>query len=219
VDATYLAPEFLRKVRNYRSAGTVAKVHLALDALPDVPVKDAAGRPARIHIGAEIDYLERAFDSSKYGEFSQQPYLDVSFPSLHDAALAPAGKHVMSVHVQYAPHKLRQGDWNSQRDALGDAVMKTLERHIPNLAGKVLHRRVVTPLELEETFGLAGGHLRHGELALDQLFTMRPVLGWARYRTPVEGLYLCGAGAHPGIGNNGECGRNAAREILKGLRQ
>lgn len=218
MDAAHLTPDFLRKVRNYRSNGTVAKVHLALDALPDIPTRDNQGRPARIHIGPEIDYLERAFDASKYGEFSAHPYLDVSFPSLHEPAWAPQGKHVMSVHVQYAPYKLRSGDWNSRRNELADTVMKTLAAHIPDLAGKVLHRHVVTPLDLEETYGLTGGHLRHGELSLDQLFTMRPVLGSARYATPVSGLYLCGAGTHP-ASFSGQCGRNAAREILKGMRK
>ena len=216
VNPAHLTPDFLRKVRNYRSSGTVAKVHLALDALPDIPTRDSKGHPARIHIGPEIDYLERAFDASKYGEFSAHPYLDVSFPSLHEPAWAPQGKHVMSVHAQYAPFKLRDGDWNTRRDELADVVLKTLSAHMPDLPGKVLHRHVVTPLDLEETYGLTGGHLRHGELALDQLFTMRPVLGSARYATPVDALYLCGAGTHP-AGLDGQCGRNAAREILKGI--
>lgn len=218
VDPAHLAPDFLRKVRNYRSNGTVAKLHLALDALPDVPTRDAKGRPARIHIGPELDYLERAFDASKYGEFSAQPYLEVSFPTLHEPSWAPPGKQVMSVHVQYAPYRLRNGDWNSRREELAAVVMKTLASHMPDLAGKVLHRRVVTPLDLEETYGLTGGHLRHGELSLDQLFTMRPVLGCARYATPVSGLYLCGAGTHP-ASYEGQCGRNAAREIAKGMRK
>jgi phytoene dehydrogenase-like protein len=218
MDAGHLTPDFLRKVRNYRSRGTVAKVHLALDALPDAPTRDNQGRPARIHIGPEIDYLERAFDASKYGEFSAHPYLDVCFPSLHEPSWAPQGKHVMSVHVQYAPYTLRSGDWNSRRNELAEVVMKTLAAHMPDLAGKVLHRHVVTPLDLEETYGLTGGHLRHGELSLDQLFTMRPVLGSARYRTPVRGLYLCGAGTHP-ASFSGQCGSNAAREIVKGLRK
>lgn len=218
VDPAYLAPDFLRKMHNFRCNGTVAKLHLALDALPDIPTRDSQGRPARIHIGPEIDYLERAFDASKYGEFSAQPYLDVSFPSLHQPAWAPQGKHVMSVHVQYAPYRLRNGDWKSRRDELADVVMKTLAAHMPDLAGKVLHRHVVTPLDLEETYGLTGGHLRHGELSLDQLFTMRPVLGWARYATPVGGLYLCGAGTHP-ASFDGQCGRNAAREIARSMRK
>ncbi len=218
VDPTHLAPDFLRKVRNLRCAGTVAKVHLALDGLPKVPVRDAAGRPARIHIGPEIDYLERAFDASKYGEISQKPYLAVSFPSLHDGSLAPEGKHVMSVHVQYAPYKLRKGDWNARREELGDLAVRTLAEQMPDLSGKILHRHVVTPLDLEQTYGLTGGHLLHGELALDQLFTMRPVLGWARHRTPVSRLYLCGAGTHP-ASVRGQSGRNAAREIAKDLRK
>lgn len=247
VDAAHLTPDFLAKLRNYRCAGTVARVHLALDALPVFTAlkgisadtmgsavqawKDAGFEKAapvaieqqplagRIHIGPEIDYLERAFDFSKYGEFSQKPFLEVTIPSLLDPSMAPAGKHVMSIHVQYAPYKLRAGDWNSRGDELAGVVIKSLAEYAPDLPGKILHRHVITPLDLEETYGLTGGHIFHGELALDQLFTMRPVLGWARYRTPVRGLFLCGAGTHPGIGSNGECGRNAAREILKDLRK
>jgi len=247
VDASHLTPDFLAKLRNYRCAGTVARVHLALDALPNFTAlkglsadtmgsavqawKDAGFEKAapvaieqmplsgRIHIGPEIDYLERAFDASKYGEFSQKPFLEVTTPTLRDPSLAPKGKHVMSIHVQYAPYKLRAGDWSSRSDELAGVVVKTLAEYAPDLPGRILHRHVITPLDLEETYGLSGGHLFHGELALDQLFTMRPVLGWARYRTPVHGLYLCGAGTHPGIGTNGECGHNAAREIRKDLRR
>lgn len=247
VDAMHLSPDFLARIRNYRCVGTVAKVHLALDGLPtftaasslppdamDAAVqawKDSGfekmmqasltGQPlnGRIHIGPEIDYLERAFDASKYGEVWQKPYLEATIPTLRDPSLAPSGKHVMSIHVQYAPYKLRDGDWKSRRDELADVAIKTLAAYAPDLPDKILHRYVITPKDLEETYGLSGGHIFHGELAIDQLFTMRPVLGWARYRTPVDGLYLCGAGTHPGIGSNGESGRNAAREILKGLRK
>jgi len=121
----------------------------------------------------------------------------------------------MSINAQFAPFKLKSGDWNCQRDALGDAVVKTLAEYAPGLPGLILHRQVITPLDLEETYALTGGHIYHGELALDQLFTMRPLLGWARYRTPVQRLYLCGSGTHPGSGLTGASGRNAAREILK----
>jgi len=227
VDPVHFEPDFLVKMQNYRSKGTTAKVNLALDGLPEfTALRGAGGRDVaattlggRIHIGPEIDYLERAFDDSKYGEFSREPYLDVTIPTLSDPALAPAGKHVMSIAMQFAPYKLKAGDWNTRRDELAAAVIKTLAGYAPNLPGMILARQVITPLDLEETYGLTGGHIFHGELALDQLFTMRPLLGWARYRTPLRGLYLCGSGTHPGAGLTGASGANAAREILKDLRR
>ena len=223
LDPGQLPPSFARKIRNYRCSGVVAKVNLALESIPafaalqDSPDRNGA-LGGRIHIGPGIDYLERAFDASKYGEFSRAPYLDVSIPSILDDSLAPAGKHVVSVHMQFAPYKLKGGDWKQQREALADTVVKTLAEYAPDLPSKVLARQVLTPADLEETYGLTGGHPYHGELALDQLFTMRPVLGWARYRTPVKGLYLCGSGTHPGHGITGISGVNAAREIVKELR-
>jgi len=224
LDPIYLEPDFLAKIQHYRCLGTTAKVNLALSGLPafsalEGPVGGDAEAQARIHIGPEVDYLERAFDDSKYGDFSRQPYLDITIPSLSDASLAPAGRHVMSIYVQYAPYRLKRGDWQSQREALGDTVVNTLATYAPNLPDLLLHRQVITPQDLEETYGLTGGHIFHGELALDQLFTMRPVLGWARYRTPIKGLYLCGSGTHPGLGLTGASGRNAARQILKDLRR
>jgi len=221
IDTTHLTPDFVLKLQNYRMHGTVAKINLALSALPVFTAlqgKDDALR-GRIHIGPEIDYLERAFDESKYANFSQRPYLEVTIPSLSDPALAPAGKHVMSIYMQFAPYKLKNGDWGSQRDALGNTVVKTLTEYAPNLAGLVLDGQIITPQDLEEAYGLTGGHIFHGELALDQFFTMRPLLDWARYRTPIRNLYLCGSGTHPGAGLTGGSGANAAREIVKELRQ
>lgn len=220
LDPGQLPPSFAKKVQNYRCSGVVAKVNLALDSLPTfAALKDSSGGNSalagRIHVGPGIDYLERAFDASKYGEFSRAPYLDISIPSILDDSLAPAGKHVMSIHMQFAPYKLKQGTWAQQRDALGDIVVKTLAEYAPDLPSKIVARQVLTPADLEEKYGLTGGHPNHGELALDQLFTMRPVLGWARYRTPVRELYLCGSGTHPGTGLNGISGANAAREIIK----
>ncbi|HMD98510.1 MAG TPA: NAD(P)/FAD-dependent oxidoreductase [Terriglobia bacterium] len=213
IDPVHLTPDFLGRVQNYRSMGTVAKVNLALDALPSLGASTML--IGRIHIGPEIDYLERAFDDSKYGSFSQQPVLDITIPSVTDSSLAPPGKHVMSIAVQFAPYKLKSGDWNSQRGALGDAVVRTLGAYAPDLPGLIQHRQVITPLDLEETYGITGGHIFHGELSLDQLFTMRPLLGWARYRTPIQGLYLCGSGTHPGNGLTGLSGLNSSREIVK----
>ena len=217
IDPVELEPGFITRIRNYRCPGTVAKVNVALRALPSF--RGVSGEAAALHgrvlIGPGIDYLERAFDASKYGELSAAPYLDVAFPSTNDPSMAPAGHHVMSVHVQYAPFHMRAGSWGDSRDALGDLVLRTLEEHAPGLTALVEHRQVITPLDLERTWGLTGGHIHHGELALDQLFTMRPTLGWADYTTPIEGLYLCGSGTHPGVGLTGGSGQNAARRLLK----
>jgi phytoene dehydrogenase-like protein len=222
VDPTYLAPDFVQKLKNYRMPGTVAKVNLALSGLPEFTALKGATNGAlssRIHIGPEIDYLERAFDDSKYGNFSQNPYLEVTIPSLTDPSLAPAGKHVMSIYMQYAPFKLKNGDWDNDRGKLGDTIVKTLAHYAPNLPGLVIDGQIITPKDLEETYGLTNGHIFHGELSLDQFFTMRPLLDWARYRTPINNLYLCGSGTHPGAGLTGGSGANAAREILKALKK
>jgi phytoene dehydrogenase-like protein len=223
VDPTHLTPDFVMKLQHYRMHGTVAKVNLALSGLPtfsalDPPVRDDALR-GRIHIGPDIDYLEHAFDDSKYGEFSRAPYLEVAIPSLADPSLVPTGKHVMSVYVQYAPFNLKGSDWESQRGLLGETVIETLSEYAHDLPELILGRQVITPADLESTYGLTGGHIFHGELTLDQFFTMRPLLDWARYRTPIENLYLCGSGTHPGTGLTGGSGANAAREILKALRR
>lgn len=221
VDPTHLTPDFVMKLQNYRMPGTVAKVNLALSALPTFTALsgDEAALRGRIHIGPEIDYLERAFDESKYGNFSPHPYLEVTIPSLTDPSLSPSGKHVMSVYMQYAPFKLKNGEWDSQRSSLGETVVKTLAEYAPNLPALVEDGQIITPKDLETIYGLTGGHIFHGELALDQFFTMRPLLDWARYNTPIQNLYLCGSGTHPGAGLTGGSGANAAREILKQLRQ
>jgi phytoene dehydrogenase-like protein len=220
-DPTHLAPDFVQRLQNYRANGTVAKVNLALAGLPKFTAwknDDTSALKGRIHIGHEIDYLERAFDESKYGNFSRQPYLEVTIPSLTDPTLAPQGKHVMSIYMQYAPYKLK-GDWEEQRNALGQTVVQTLAQYAPNLPELILTHQIITPLDLEEKYGLTGGQIFHGELALDQFFTMRPLLDWARYRTPIENLYLCGSGTHPGAGLTGGSGANAAREIVKELKR
>jgi phytoene dehydrogenase-like protein len=221
VDAVHLEPFLLTQLRNYRCTGCVAKLNLALDTLPVFPA--LAGLDAesskyligRLHIGHEIDYLERAFDASKYGEISPEPILEVCVPSLLDPALAPAGKHVMSIYAQFAPYQLKQDDWDARREELGDRVVKTLAAHAPKIEQAIRARQILTPLDMERQFGLTGGHPFHGELALDQLFTMRPVLDAARYRAPIRGLYLCGSSTHPGTGLTGASGANAAREILR----
>ncbi len=215
-----LDPSFVVRMQSYRCQGTVAKVNLVLSGLPTFTANGATSALAgRIHIGPEMDYLERAFDDAKYGNFSQSPYLEITIPSILDPSLAPPGRHVMSICVQYAVYKLKTDDWNGQREALGDTVVKTLAAYAPDLPNFILHRQVITPQDLEETYALTGGHIFHGELALDQLFAMRPLLGWARYATPIRGLFLCGSGTHPGSGLTGISGRNAAHEILKDRRK
>ena len=219
IDPVDLDPNFLSKMRNYRVPGAAAKINLALSALPAFPGVNGDNAKSklsgRIHIGPEIDYLERAFDASKYGEFSAQPYLDVTIPSIADPSLAPEGKHVMTIHVQFAPYKLKEGDWNARRDEFADTVLDELETYAPGLRGLIVARQVITPLDLEQTYGLSGGHIHHGEQSLDQVFTFRPLIGWAQYRTPLKRLYLCGAGTHPGGGLTGLPGANAAREIAR----
>jgi phytoene dehydrogenase-like protein len=220
VDPTHLTPDFVMKLQNYRMPGTVAKVNLALSALPAfTALTDDAALRGRIHIGPEIDYLEHAFDESKYGNFSPHPYLEIATPSLADLSLAPSGKHVMSVYVQYAPFKLKGTDWNAERGNLLNTVVNKLAEYAPGIAGLIEASQVITPKDMEDTYGLTGGHIFHGELALDQFFTMRPLLDWARYNTPIRNLYLCGSGTHPGAGLTGGSGANAAREIAKALRK
>jgi phytoene dehydrogenase-like protein len=223
VDPAHLSPDFLQKIKNYRCMGTVAKINLALSALPEFTALKAKSDgnllQSRIQISPEIDYLERAFDESKYGNFSRHPYLEITFPSLSDPSLAPAGQHVMSIYMQYAPYKLKNSDWENQSKALGETVVKTIAEYAPNLPQTILSHQIITPKDLEETYGLTGGHIFHGELALDQFFTMRPLLDWARYQTPIEHLYLCGSGTHPGTGLTGGSGANAAREIAKALKK
>lgn len=221
VDPTHLAPDFVLKLQHYRMPGTVAKMNLALSGLPTFTAlkgNDTALR-GRLHIGPEIDYLEHAFDESKYGSFSSRPYLEVTIPTLTDPALAPRGKHVMSVYMQYAPFALKGNTWESQRDALGNTIVNTLAEYAPDLPSLVEDAQIITPQDLQDDYGLSGGHIFHGELALDQFFTMRPLLDWARYQTPIKKLYLCGSGTHPGSGLTGGSGYNAAREIVKDLRR
>jgi phytoene dehydrogenase-like protein len=216
VEPTHLDPHFVAQVKNIRARGTVAKVNLALDQLPQFAGFES-GRELGgvIHIGPNLDYLERASDDAKYGRFSRQPFLEITIPSAADPSLAPEGKHVMSVWMQYAPFSLRDGDWTGQREVLGDTVVDLIGEFAPGFRSSILHRQVLTPLDLEQRFGLAGGHIFHAEMALDQIFFMRPVPGWARYSTPLKNLYLCGSGSHPGGGVTGLPGYYAAKQILK----
>ena len=216
VDAEHLPDEFVEDLRRYKLRGSSGKLNLALDALPTFTCLPGPGSHLRgaISISPSVDYLERAYDEAKYGHYSQRPYIDIVIPSLTDPSVAPPGQHVMSCFVQYAPYHLRHGNWDDQRDAFGDAVVNTIAEYAPNLKNIIRHRQVLTPLDLEREFGLTEGSIFHGELTREQLFFLRPVPGWARYRSPIKNLYLCGSGTHPGGGVMGAPGRNAARAIL-----
>lgn len=214
-DPMALPAEFRWRTRHYRTAGTLAKVNLALSALPVVPGADREQLRARIRMAPDVDAIERAFDHVKYGEYSPSPWLEAVIPSVADPTLAPPGAHVLSVYAQYAPHTLREGTWETSRRRLLDAVLSTLDRYMPGIHSLVVDAEILTPADLEREWGMSGGHIHHGELTLDQLFTMRPLLGWSQYRTPVTGLWLCGAGTHPGLGLTGGSGANAAHEILR----
>ena len=211
-----LPDEFVEDIGRYKFRGSSAKVNLALDALPDFTCLRGPGPHLRgaVSISPSVDYMERAYDDAKYGRFSRRPYIDIVIPSLTDPSVAPPGQHVMSCFVQYAPYHLKDGTWDEQRETLGDAVIETLAEYAPNIRNIVLHRQVLTPLDLEREWGLSEGNIFQGELTLEQLFFLRPVPGWAQYRTPVRGLYMCGSATHPGGGIMGAPGRNAAMKIL-----
>lgn len=210
-----LEPEVMRQVRNIIYRGSTAKLNLALSGLPEFTGQTAAEQlTGRIRISPSLDYLEKAYDAAKYGRYSTEPYLDIVIPTLHDPSLAPAGQHTMSVTVQYAPYALREGEWESEREAFADVVLDTLARYAPDLRHQLLHCQVLTPLDWEQTYGLTEGSPTHGHMGLDQLLVMRPIPGWSQYATPVKNLYLCGAGNHPGGGVTGVPGYNAARAAL-----
>jgi phytoene dehydrogenase-like protein len=212
----HLPSEFTEDISRYKYRGSSGKVNLALDALPDFKCLPGPGAHLRgaVSISPSVDYMERAFDEAKYGRFSRRPYIDVVIPSLTDPSVAPAGKHVMSCFVQYAPYDLKEGTWDANRKAFGDTVIDTLAEYAPNLKDIILHRQVLTPLDIERQTGLSEGNIFQGELTLEQLFFLRPAPGWAQYRTPVRNLYMCGAATHPGGGIMGASGRNAAVRIL-----
>jgi phytoene dehydrogenase-like protein len=216
IDARELPTGLRDSLRRYRYRGSSGKVNLALDGLPEFTCMPGPGPHMRgaFSISPGIDYLERAYDDAKYGAFSKHPYMDVVIPSMIDPGMAPPGKHVMSVFVQYAPYHLNGGWTDEKRDAFGDAVIETLSRYAPNLKSILLHRQVLTPLDIETITGLTEGNIFQGELALHQLFFMRPAPEWAKYRTPVRGYWQCGAGTHPGGGIMGASGRLAALEIV-----
>jgi phytoene dehydrogenase-like protein len=204
---------------NIRQPGATARVNLALSGLPTFHGGDAERLSGRIVLGASIDDVERAMDAVKYGHVAEEPILEATIPSLTDPSLAPEGKHVMSVVFQAAPYALRDGDWASERDRVGDITVKAIENVAPGFGELVEAREVITPADMETNYGLSGGHIQHAEPALDQFFAWRPLLGEARYAFLLEGLYLAGSGAHPGGGITGGPGANAARQILKDLKK
>jgi phytoene dehydrogenase-like protein len=220
VGAEHLDPELAQQVRRFKMRGSSGKVNLALDGLPDFACLPGGGPHLQgdITIAPSIDYLERAYDDAKYGAFSRRPFMDVVIPSLTDPTVAPPGKHVMSIFVQYAPYKLKEGaaDWPNQRQAFGDAVVDTLAEYMPNLKSRILHRQVLTPWDLEQVYGLTEGNIFHGELSLEQLAFLRPLPGWSRYRTPVRRLWMCASGTHPGGGIMGAPGALCAQTMLAG---
>ena len=216
VGSEHLPSDFVEDVRRYKFRGSSGKVNLALDGLPNFKSLPGDGPHLRgaISISPSVEYMERAYDDAKYGRYSRRPYIDIVIPSLTDPSVAPPGKHVMSCFVQYAPYHLKEGTWDEKRDEFGDTVINTLSDHAPNLRNIILHRQVLTPLDIERKFGLSEGNIFQGELSLEQLFFLRPVPGWAQYRTPIRNLYMCGSATHPGGGIMGASGRNAAQKIL-----
>jgi phytoene dehydrogenase-like protein len=224
VDPVHLGPEFRHAAQQIRMRGTLSKVNFAVSALPRFSSLNAA-EPSRqlaalsgwIRLARDINGIERAFDAAKYGEIADEPFVDLAIPSIGDPDLSPAGQHVVSAYVQFTPRDLRSSNWEFERDRLGDRVTQVIERYAPGFASTVLARQVIAPIDLEQHYGLTGGHIFHGEIALDQLHLARPLLGSARYRTPIRQLFLCGSGTHPGTGLDGRSGVLAAREVLKNL--
>jgi phytoene dehydrogenase-like protein len=252
LDPIHLAPEIVRRIQNIRAHGTLAQMTFVVSSLPRFPgvealhgAERAHALSGRIRLARDVDGIERAFDAAKYGGFADEPWIELTIPSIADSTSTPQGQHVISAYVQYAPYHLKgrpEGlphnvpgaalqpnnsrgaglqpcEWDTQRDRLVAAATRTIEQYAPGFEASIVSRTVMTPLDLERTYGMTGGHIFHGELSLDQWFVTRPLLGWARYRTPIDRLYLCGSGTHPGTGLDGRSGANAAREILKSLKR
>jgi phytoene dehydrogenase-like protein len=221
IEERHLPAEFLEDIKRYKFRGSSGKVNIALDALPDFKSLPGPGHHLRgaISISPSVEYMERAYDDAKYGNFSRRPYVDMVIPSLTDPSVAPPGKHVMSCFVQYAPYKLRPGlNWDDQREAFGNTVIDTIAEYAPNIKNIIINKQVLTPLDLEREFGLSEGNIFQGELSLEQLFFLRPAPGYAQFRTPIKNLYMCGSATHPGGGIMGAPGRLAALEILKDVK-
>jgi phytoene dehydrogenase-like protein len=213
-----LPHDFVHAIRGIKMAGPCAKVNLALSEEPrftGTPSTHSAFERTFYTIVPSLEFAERCYDVAKFGEIPEELWVDCVIASNADDSLAPAGTHIMTCFVQYVPYHLRQGNWDEKRELLGDRVLHKIAEHAPNVPGSVIARQVLTPLDLERTYGLTEGNIFHGDLTLEQMFFMRPVAGWAQYRTPIHGLYLCGAGAHPGGGVTGAPGHNAAKQVLR----
>src|SRR5271155_570551 len=221
IEADQLPADFLEDINRFKYRGSSGKVNMALDGLPNFKCMPGVGPHLRgaMSISPSVEYMERAYDDAKYGNFSRRPYIDMVIPSLTDPSVAPPGKHVLSCFVQYAPYKLRPGlNWDDQKEAFGDTVVNTIAEYAPNIKDIILHRQVITPLDLEREWGLSEGNIFQGELSLEQLFFLRPAPGYARFRTPIKNLYMCGSATHPGGGIMGAPGRLAALEMLKDIK-
>ncbi|HLG17779.1 MAG TPA: NAD(P)/FAD-dependent oxidoreductase [Blastocatellia bacterium] len=218
VDSAELEDGFRTEIQKFRSHGCSMKINLALDGLPDFKAFPGASlgpqHKATIHICPSMDYIDRAWEDAAGGRPSENPMIEITIPTAYDDSIAPPGKHIMCMFVQYAPYKLREGSWDQIKEQFADRCIDLLAEYAPNIREIILHRQVISPLDMEREYSLTGGNIFHGEMTVDQLFFMRPVAGWARYRTPIEGLYMCGSGTHPGGGVMGAPGYNAAREIL-----
>jgi phytoene dehydrogenase-like protein len=222
VPACELPEDFLRAVRGIRMDGPCAKVNLVLNQEPHFLGTSAAATPLErtfYTLVPSLEFAERCYDTAKFGEIPEELWIDCVVSSNADPSLAPPGKHILTCFVQYVPYRLRHGTWDENRELLGDRVVKKIGEYAPNVPDSVFARQVLTPLDLERIYGLTEGNIFHGDLRLEQLFFMRPVPGWSRYRTPIRGLYLCGAGAHPGGGVTGAPGHNAAHQVLRDIRR
>jgi len=219
VDTALLPEDFNQTIRNFRIEGTSAKINLAVNGLPNFTALPGAPAPhhrATMHLCPDMDYVERAWDDAKYGRPSDRPLLEMTCPTMYDPSLAPPGKHIIGIFLQYAPYTLREGNWDSLREPFYRRVLSIIDEYAPGFSSAIEHYQVLTPLDLERRFGITKGNIFHGEMAIDQMFMLRPAARYASYKTPIEGLYLCGSGAHPGGGVMGAPGYNAARVMLRG---
>jgi len=218
LDPDLLPPEFATTIRNFRCEGTSAKINLGVKALPNFKALPGAPAPhhkATMHICPSMDYVEKAWDDAKYGKPSERPMLELTCPSLYDPSLAPEGRHIIGIFLQYAPYTLRNGTWDDLRDPFYKRVLKIIDEYAPGFSSTIEHAEFLTPLDLERRYGITGGNIFHGEMAIDQMFSLRPAARYANYKTPIENLFLCGSGTHPGGGVMGAPGHNAARAMLK----
>jgi phytoene dehydrogenase-like protein len=222
VKPSTLNASFMNHVDCIKYRGTGTRIHLALRGLPEFASLSGSDAAAQlrgpIQISPSLDYVEQAYDFTKYGEYAERPYLDMLIPSLSDPSLAPDGQHILSITAKFGPYRLEEGSWDERKEAFADVAIDTLAEYAPNIKDLIVQRAVISPQDLERTYGLPEGNPNHGEMTLDQFMHMRPIPGYARYRMPIGGLYLCSAGTHPGGGVTGIPGHNAAREILDDLK-